>query len=124
MFRSTARLSNIQLFLFVRDSNLKRRHLTDKQRVELIPKLLPLAVEEAKERQGTRTDLGGTSVKKLTEVGRATEAVGKQLDRSYGWVEQARTILDNAPEILAELDEGKTVGGIFKELKREEKRID
>lgn len=46
--------------LFVIDSNLKRRHLNRFQRSELGIVREPVEAERAKQRQGTRTDLGQT----------------------------------------------------------------
>src|SRR5690349_6175265 len=47
------------LVAFVVSLNLKRRHLTAAQRAMVAVDLLPLLEAEAKQRQGTRTDLRG-----------------------------------------------------------------
>ena len=53
---------------FVIESNLRRRHLNKFQRAKLVLPLLEIEKELAKERQGTRTDLIGTSAKYFANV--------------------------------------------------------
>jgi len=54
------------LIAFILSMNLHRRHLTSSQRAVIALRSLPFLEREAKERQGTRTDL--TSVNSFTEV--------------------------------------------------------
>jgi len=55
---------------FVIESNLKRRHLTTFQKIEMALPLIEIERELSRERQGMRTDLiSETSTKNLEEVG-------------------------------------------------------
>jgi ParB-like chromosome segregation protein Spo0J len=85
---------------FVIITNLQRRHLNDFQKAELGMLLLPIEQELAKQRQGTRTDLG-TSVSNETFV-RATEIIAKEIALSRPTFERARVVIQKAPEELKE----------------------
>ena len=84
------------LVSFVVSKNLHRRHLTSSQQAVIALEALPLLEEEAKERQGARTDL--TSVNPLTEVkraafwGRATEEAAKLFSTNRQYVSDAKKL--------------------------------
>lgn len=69
---------------------LHRRHLTSSHRSAIAVDILPMLEQEAKERQGTRTDLDGTLLKNLSNVGTdrnegmATAQAAAALGTRYG----------------------------------------
>jgi ParB-like chromosome segregation protein Spo0J len=70
-------------------ANLHRRHLTKSQRAALAVELLPLYAEEARTRQGTRTDL---QEKMPSSSGQARDRAGAAFGVSGRYVEHARDL--------------------------------
>lgn len=77
---------------YVVSHNLHRRHLTTGQRAALALDLLPRLEAEAKERQGTRTDLDPTSVQDRTEVQRSDEKAASLVRVGRSTVAAAKAI--------------------------------
>jgi ParB-like chromosome segregation protein Spo0J len=106
------------LVSFVVSLNLKRRHLTSSQRAVIAEAALPLYEAEAKERQGTRTDLP-TSVKKLPKVdtGKAASAAAKDFGTNRQYIADVKKIKNAAPAEVEKIKTGeKTISQIKKEI--------
>jgi len=88
---------------FVLSLNLRRRHLTTGQRAAVAVSLLDYERARARERQGARTDLAGTSVPIETKVrgneARATARAGERLGISRSSVERAQRVADQRPDL-------------------------
>lgn len=95
--------------LFVIDSNLKRRHLNDFQRVELALKSKPILEDIARRQMlsGKTLDLNQSRVDTNKEVGRLAA-------RSKDTVRKVETILQKAPREL--LDKARTAQWKIKSL--------
>jgi hypothetical protein len=72
--------------------------------------MLPWLEQEAKARQGRRTDLypdnNSTSVKKLTQVHRAAADAAKVLRTNRQYVSDAKTIKEKAPQLFEAVKRG------------------
>jgi hypothetical protein len=108
---------------YVVSTNLVRRHLTPSQCAMLATDLLPLLEAEARERQGTRTDLG-TSVNDLTEVngGRATERAAKLFGTNRQYVADAKSIAADRPDLADQVRTGKLTLPAAKQAARKDQR--
>lgn len=113
------------LVAFVVSLNLKRRHLTSSQRAVVALEILPMLEDEAKERQGKRTDLA--SVKELTEVQpqRAAQEAAKIANTNRQYVSDAKKLQQQAPDLLKSVKVGEiTIPQAKRELvKRERKEV-
>jgi len=100
-----------------------RRNLTPYQRAELVLKLEPLIAAKAKERQGTRTDLGKNFPQKSAES-ETRDALAKIAGVSHDTLARAKFLNEHADsEIKQALRTGKTnINAAMKEVKRREKR--
>ena len=87
------------VLLWIMKNQLSRRNLNDFQRIELVRKCEEAVKAQAKERQGTRSDLS-TSGQNFPEVKRATDELGKLAGVSRKTYEHATTVLDKAPEAI------------------------
>ncbi len=76
--------------------NADRRHLTSSQRAMVAVDALPHFEEEAKERQGTRTDI--REIIPEGEHGKATERAAEALNTNPHYVSDAKAIQEKAPE--------------------------
>jgi len=91
---------------FIVSKNMHRRHLSKGQRAAIAAELLPEYEEEARQRQGTRTDLGANLPE--SEKGRAREKIAKQWSVSARYVATARMIKEKGePELFEKLKEGR-----------------
>lgn len=82
---------------FVWSKNMQRRHLNAAQKAFAAAILLPQLREEAKERQGARTDLDNFVPKsERSEPGRAVVQAGRLVGVGKGYVQAARKMLDKA----------------------------
>jgi ParB-like chromosome segregation protein Spo0J len=86
---------------FVITTNLRRRQLSDIEKVKLAIPLIEIERELAKRRQGTRTDLGRTFPSNEGEVaGEATAIVAKEVGLSKPTLERGIVVLQRAPELI------------------------
>lgn len=90
---------------FVVSLNLHRRHLSAEQRAAVAVKMLPMLEAEAKERQGTRTDL--TSGNFFTDVGKASDVAAVATGTNSHYVSDAKRISETAPEVFDMMSDGK-----------------
>lgn len=106
---------------YVISSNLNRRHLTQTQRATIAVEVLPLLEEEARKRQGARTDL--TSGKKFPKVekGRPSEHAGKLFNVNERYIREAKKIKETNLDIFEDLKSGKKDFSDVKKDQREEK---
>ena len=89
---------------------MARRHLTASQRAAIALEVEKLLAAEARKRQSTRA--GGVSpqlVEKLpqAEKGKARDKAGKLLKVSGRYVQDAKTIAKDAPELIPEIKAGR-----------------
>lgn len=78
---------------------LHRRHLNSSQRAVIALDMLPMLEAEAKERQGTRTDLDATSVKELTDVRRASDQAAKLAKTNRQYVNDVKKLAAKSPSV-------------------------
>jgi predicted flavoprotein YhiN len=84
--------------------NLKRRHLTSSQKAAIAIDILPLLEEEARKRQGTRTDI--TQKFAESEYGEARKQVAQILNTNRQYISDTKALKQNAPELLEEVKNG------------------
>jgi hypothetical protein len=104
--------------------NLHRRHLTDGQRAMIAVKALPMFEEEARARQGKRTDLQSdpsTSGQTCPEVHRARDEAAAATNVSGRTIQTAKAIRAKAPDLAERVHAGKmSVHAAAKEVERRE----
>lgn len=93
------------LVSFVVSMNLHRRHLTYDQRVGIALKLEPAFAEEARKRQGARTDLAANSQQSFA---RAAEQAAKQVDVGARAVYEMKAAQREDPDLADKLITGET----------------
>lgn len=109
--------------IFVVDVNLKRRHLTDMQKIILSKPLEDLIAEKAKRQQGTRTDLTFSSKEeKVAPIDTAKE-VAKQIGVSKSTYERGKKIRDEGtPEEIQEAaSKPKQITRVANKIKKRQK---
>lgn len=115
---------NGSLVAFVVSLNLNRRHLTSSQKAMIALEVEKQLAIEAKERQGTRTDL--TLDKNLYNVGKASEQAASVVGTNRTYVTDAKRIVEQAPELKAAVLNGSlTIPEAKRQLKeqaREQRR--
>lgn len=104
-------LSTAELLAFVMSLNYHRRHLDSSQRATVAVEILPMLEEEARERQGKRNDLNGTSVNSLTEVDRpepqrATQQAATLLNTNRQYVSDAKKLKQESPDLFEQVKAG------------------
>lgn len=94
---------------YVLSLNLHRRHLDQSQKATVAVEVEPFLAKEAKNRQGTRTDLkqhcGNISTK--LEVGKSRDKAGEIIGVSGRYVQDAKKIKKESPELFEEVKSGK-----------------
>jgi len=94
---------------FVVSLNLYRRHLTASQRAVIALKIVPMLEAEARERQGTRTDIPDIREKfPKSSFGRANDKATEIVKGTNSrYVQEAAKIRKEDPEILELVEQGK-----------------
>jgi len=115
--------SRVNEEIYVIETNIIRRQLTDYQKTVLALKLEPLYAEKAKQRQGTRTDLTSSSNELNVEFAQARDQAAKSVGLSPATYHRAKTIMNEADEgELKDFKKGnKKVYTIFKNIKTRKK---
>jgi len=82
-------------------TNLQRRHLTSQQRAMLAadPDILDVLEAEARERQGTRTDLGDI-VEKIPQGSKSRDEAARTFQTNDRYVQVAKKIRKRKPELV------------------------
>ena len=116
--------------LFIIDSNLKRRHLNNFQRVELALKSKPILEEIAKRnseanlKQNNNSNYSHISIVRIQTVGRVDQEIGKRAGVGKDTVRRVELILQEAQPIL--LDKARKgqwkINKVYKKLQHEQKR--
>ncbi len=113
--------NEIDEIIFVGESNMARRQMSDIENIELVIKLEPYYKEQAKQNQGTRTDLTSDPpiVKNDTR-----EALAEKAGVSHGTYDKGKKILQNLPEgIIDKLKTGgTTINKEYQKLQKDEKK--
>ena len=107
---------------FVIEVNLRRRHLTTLQRIEMAKPLIEIERELSKQRQGMRTDLLETSTKKLEEVG-TLKRMAPKIGVSHETLRRGLLVLEKGSEKLKEkVRRGKTsIAYAYQSVRRQER---
>jgi hypothetical protein len=94
---------------YVLSLNLQRRHLTPSQKATVATDVEPFLAEEAKKTQGTRNDLKQLCGKITTksENSRARDKAGAIVGVSGKYVQEAKKIKKEAPELFEQVKAGK-----------------
>jgi hypothetical protein len=90
--------------------NLMRRHLSSSQRAVVALDLLPLLEKEAKDRQQFSRSIRQSSAKKCADQshnGKASEVAARITRTNARYVEAAKSIQKQAPELLDQIRNGK-----------------
>jgi len=98
------------------DKNMNRRDLTASQRAAIAVVYLPMLEAEARERQGTRTDLAKDNiVAKLPQCSevdppapKSRDTAAKMMGVSPRYVSDAKTLQEDAPDLFSEVQAGTT----------------
>lgn len=107
------------LVKFVYSLNMKRRHLTGTQKATIAVEMLPLLEEEAKERQGRRTDLQHNIVEKIpqsAEDNKSRTQAAKLVGTNERYVSDAKKIKQDAPEVFELMKSGEVNMAIGKTI--------
>lgn len=106
---------------FVIEVNLRRRHLTTLQRIEMAKPLIEIEKELSKQRQGMRTDLLETSTKKLEEVG-TLKRMAPKIGVSHETLRRGLLVLEKGSEELKEkVRKGKkSIAYAYQSIRRQE----
>jgi N6-adenosine-specific RNA methylase IME4 len=106
---------------FVISLNLHRRHLTASQKAILALEVLPLLEQEAKERQGTRTDL--VQIFAPSDGGKSRDKAAILAGTNRQYVSDAKKIQQESPQLLDKVRTGElTIPEAKRELRLEQKR--
>lgn len=88
---------------FVLSHNLHRRHLTTAQRAAVAVEIMPMFEEEARKRQGQRTDIVPNSAQ---SSGRSRQEAAKVMEVGHSTVGRAKQIKETSPETFEQLKSG------------------
>lgn len=99
---------------FVVSLNLQRRHLTSSQRAAISIDLESMYAIEAKERQGTRTDI--VEIIPQSDFGKAREQAAKDMNTNARYVQDAKMLSEKAPDLFYNIKSGEMT---IPEAKRE-----
>lgn len=102
--------------------NLYRRHLESDQRAASAVDALPRYEEEAKKRQGTRTDLATDIPQKIAESKESRQHVAEQFHTNRQYVSDMKKLKEEEPETFEDIKEGRQkLSQVKKEKKRKER---
>lgn len=112
---------------FVFSQNVKRRHLTKSQLATVAVIFMPELEKEAKERQrlsgGDRKSDSANLREPIADSGKASEKAAKLTGASPRYVEEAKKLQDENPELFEQVNSGKkTIHEAVKEIKRDERQ--
>jgi N6-adenosine-specific RNA methylase IME4 len=97
------------LVMFVVSLNLHRRHLSSGQKAAIGLDVEELLAAEARKRQGARTDLGNiTEIIPESEKGEARAQAAKVVGTNPRYVSDAKTLKQEAPDLLEKVRAGET----------------
>lgn len=95
---------------FVLSKNLHRRHLTSAQKAAIAAAALPALEAQARERQGTRTDLAGPEDdnirEKIPESSRARDRAAALTGTNPRYVSEAKRLAQDAPDVFEAMKSG------------------
>ncbi len=111
--------SKNQALLWIIDNQLGRRNLTDFSRAELALKQKEYLANEAKERQGTRTDLENSNIVQNSTQGRTVEHLSKIANVSRDTIQRTEYIQNNSSQSdIDELRQGtKSINKVYTETR-------
>jgi ParB-like chromosome segregation protein Spo0J/DNA-directed RNA polymerase subunit RPC12/RpoP len=92
------------LVSYVVSLNLSRRHLTADQRAAIAVNILPLLEKEAKERQGTRTDIAENFPQ--SQMGRSRDQAAKIAGVNPHYVSDFKRIQETRPDLAEKIRKG------------------
>lgn len=119
-WRDVYEYADDNVLAWVVSKNLHRRHLTTSQRAAIAAELVNAFAEEAKQRQGTRTDIKASLPE--SSKAQAREQAAKVMHVSPRIVSDAKKVAASSPELHEEVKQGKkTVHAALKEAKEVEK---
>jgi hypothetical protein len=120
-------ITRVSLVAWVISQNMARRHLTASQRAAIALEAEKLLASEARKRQATST--GGLTpklVEKLPQAatGKARDKAGKLLQVSGRYVQDAKKIAEESPELIPEIKAGRLTISKAKEQSKKKSRPD
>lgn len=98
--------SETQILDFIVSHNTRRRHMSPGQLGMAGARLEPMYAAAAKQRQGQRNDLNGSSGAIAPEVNRARSQAAKAVGASADAVKKAKTVIRDAPDLAPKVDSG------------------
>lgn len=112
------------LVAFIVSMNLHRRHLTSSQRAAIALDALPMLEEEAKARQGQRTDLPNIPQRFVeSERGEAAKQAAQMFNTNFQYVRDAKRLQEEAPDLLEGVRVGEyTIPKAKRELVRRQRK--
>ncbi len=111
--------SKNQALLWIIDNQLGRRNLTDYSRAELALKQKSFLASEAKQRQGSRTDLENSNIKENSSKSSTAEQLASIANVSENTIKRAEYIQNNASaEDIDDLRKGeKSINKVYTETR-------
>lgn len=111
------------LVAFILSMNLHRRHLTPSQRAMVALDILPMLEEEAKERQGARTDLPNiVQFFAPSDMGKSRDKAAALVQTNRQYVSDAKAIQDKAPALAEQVRAGEmNIPEAKREIARQER---
>ena len=110
---------------YILETSLTRRNLNTAQRIEQVFKLEELEKANAKERQGTRTDIVNISSRSQdVEFGKTRDKLAEKAGVSHFTLGHAKELMEEEPELWEDVKEGtKTINTAYKRMKQKQKPV-